>query len=262
MASFRNRKGWRQPMCIPALLLLWMALGACRVICPGEKPAEHPSYIRVAEAFAQNPAVPASRRQRAENALQKLKNGVTDAEPMLIHATLDDIGPQDSTGFLELYVIDEQRDLLGITVKERHADANGIVTVVEEDYPVFVRHEVMPTSKLTRLVVHFRTNHQRKDEVCWREYTRRISAASFGDCQNGGGRGVVWPSDGVPAIWMSIPGSKISVSVSVYDRSGNTSSAVPVEWISWLELLYDGEEHDGEERDGQPPVSDACCMSF
>jgi len=233
---------------IPVLLLITAVFGGCvrpnRTDKPSRRLGTGDFDIRAVRTFAKDPLVPRERRKRAQNALRKLENGTSDPEPMLVHAVLDDLGPGDSMGRLMLIAVDEQRDLLGVRIRETHTGPNGATTLIEETYDVFAGQLGVPSPGPDFVAVHYRTGRQRKDERLWHEYVKSVRDGACGAKGQGDiTRTQRTEETGVskmPPIWMSIPQANTTrVLVSVYDRSGCESESVPVEWTPWLEMLYE-----------------------
>ena len=243
---------------IAVMLLITAVFGGCVPPNQRDKPSRHLETgdfdIRAVRTWATDSLVPPERRKRAENALRKLENDTCDPEPTLVHATLDDLGPGDSMGWLTLIVVDEQRDLLGVRITETHTDSNGVTTLIEETYDVFIGQLGVPSPGPDAVAVHYRTGRQRKDERLWRDCVKSVRERGCG--AEGQGhvsrteRGREARYTEIPPVWMAIPqASTIRVSLSVYDRSGNESESVPVEWVPWLEMLS-GKEVWGEGTKG------------
>jgi hypothetical protein len=81
-------------------------------------------------------------QRRASMALLKLKNETLDTQPIVIFGVL--MSEANETDLM-VKCFDEGRDLRGIRIRERQTDANGVVTTLEEDYPVYIDQVKSPT---------------------------------------------------------------------------------------------------------------------
>ncbi|KPK77777.1 MAG: hypothetical protein AMJ79_02225, partial [Phycisphaerae bacterium SM23_30] len=91
----------------------------------------------------QIPTISEKYKSRAKVALQKWKNDKLDPEPILIRPGL--VQPQDSNDiYLAIEASDEDNDIVGILVREKHVKSNEQVIFIEEEYPFFENQQVIP----------------------------------------------------------------------------------------------------------------------
>lgn len=190
------------------------------------------SYLR-ARATAENASV--RERELARRVIQRWDNGLVDPEPILVDAwlqrgKLDEYTGRMVHGFfnevalgtadaaLNVCVVDEDRDLLGVRIRERYVLPSGVESSYEETYPAFVerphRGWMLGT---TVILVHFRSGNRVKDERQWQVFLDQ--ARRGGDSEK----------MAQPPIWVATPDpNAVEVYVSVYDRQGHESDALPV----------------------------------
>lgn len=166
-------------------------------------------------------------RQRAQLAMSKWQDGVTDPEPFLIDVAMMIASVEDGERMhLVLVVYDEDADYIGCVVEEEYVDSNGVMTTLVEKYPVYTH--------LDRSVVCFifvpvllRDKNQRKPEEQWqkyvstplqqlrKEYMKRLKKTYWS-----------W-HDTLPPVWVSIPEpNKVYVRLRAYDRAGHQSEQI------------------------------------
>lgn len=104
-------------------------------------------------------------QERAKAALLELRNTVVDTKPIFVYAMLVFEDPNEFR--LWFMCFDEGRDLRGIRLREQHEDVKGIVTTLEEDYPIFLDLPKSWTVDQRPIRVRIRDAHQRKDELSW-----------------------------------------------------------------------------------------------
>jgi len=154
--------------------------------------------------------------EHCELALSRLRNRVLDPEPILVMALLGRV--TGSGRYLYLETFDEDRDIVGLGIREEYNDANGLKTLLTEEYPVFV-HRMSSELLLSRLCpVKIRDGDQRKDEQRWDEYVKGEGI----DVNSP--RAIERWTETLPPVWISIPEpNKVDVYVYVYDRAGRKS---------------------------------------
>ena len=164
------------------------------------------------ERILQIPTISEKYKSRAKVALQKWKNDKLDPEPILIRPGL--VQPQDSNDiYLAIEASDEDNDIVGILVREKHVKSNEQVIFIEEEYPFFENQQVIPAG-VHIIPVMIRKNNERKSEKHWKIFT------DIG----------ISHKDLLPFVWISIPvPGKIEVEVSVYDQKGHKSAPVFLE---------------------------------
>jgi hypothetical protein len=172
-------------------------------------------------------------QERAKAALLELRNTVVDSKPIFVHAMLVFDDPNQ---FLLWFVcFDEGRDLRGIRLREQHEDVKGIVTTLEEDYPIFLDLPKSWTVEQRPIPVRIRDAHQRKDELSWLRYENyRLNAliqeTLAKDKRSASGTALQqMPDMEMPPIYVSIPDlNHVRVEVCAYDRAAHKSDWIEV----------------------------------
>jgi len=120
--------------------------------------------------------------------------------------------------YLLLGTFDEDRDIVGLGIREEYNDANGLKTLLTEEYPAFV-HRMSSELLLSRpCPVKIRDGDQRKDAQCWDEYVNGegIDVSRLQSKKH-------W-IETLPPVWTSIPEpNRVDVYVYVYDKAGHKS---------------------------------------
>lgn len=183
-------------------------------------------------SLAKKTDLPSDIINHAKTALTKLENGSLDTEPILLMAAIG-ISDLNNQPQVDIIYFDENNDLRGLRIKEHYIDSNGLMTILEEDYPVFVNRLNTPTTNSEYFTIHFRDKNQCKDEHLWLEYVnrnldelirlnidKRQSDTLDTHLKN-------LPFEKTPPIYISIPDpNKVQVEISVYDREGNESDSI------------------------------------
>jgi hypothetical protein len=181
----------------------------------------HPE-VALARAILRKGREPLEVRRRAETIVRKWDNDVLDPEPVLLEASLVSREFSRARGELLLVGLDEDKDLLGLRIREKYILPNGVESFLEEDYPVYAEYKGIGLG-LKRLGVCYRTGIQIKDEQQWQTYLNVIQRASE-------------PTR--PPVWMSVPDpNRVEVFVSIYDRAGHESEWIPVEGPSGMDEI-------------------------
>ena len=163
-------------------------------------------------------------RQRAQLAMSKWQDGVTDPEPFLIDVALQGADVEDGGRMLLMLVIyDEDADYIGCVVEEEYVDSNGVTTTLVEKYPVYA-HLDRGEVRFSFVPVLLRDKNQRKPDEQWqkyvstplqqlqKEYMKRLKKTHWS-----------W-RDSLPQVWVSIPEpNKVYVRLRAYDRAGHQS---------------------------------------
>jgi hypothetical protein len=196
---------------------------------------------------------PADVRDRAKSALLELDDAGMAGKPIMVTAMLMQV--KDAFA-LAITCFDKDRNLRGIRIKEEREDANGVISTILEDYPVFVAFaDGLKSGTVERRLIPFqiRKGQERKDEIQWLQYenhvldtliqgavTRAKPDESLVDILSGS-------PVGMPPAYISIPaGKRLRVQVSAYDRAGRSSEWIDVRpEVRWF--------LDGEYR-GRPPI--------
>lgn len=153
--------------------------------------------------------------EQLEKAANLWENGVCDPEPILFFAILGKWDSSDTV--LGIFSSDEDNDLQGVIVREKHA-----ADIFEETYPVFVGggfHVPIYAEGIT--MARIRTQNQRKNEELWGQYV--ALAAEVGENE---------PLPAPPPMWVSIPEpNEVEVWVQLYDKAGHKSNQVKLRYI-------------------------------
>jgi len=157
--------------------------------------------------------------EHCELALSRLRNRVLDPEPILVMPLLGRVTP--SGRYLLLETFDEDRDIVGLGIREEYNDANGLQTLLTEEYPAFV-HRMSSELLLSRpCPVKIRDGDQRKNEQRWDEYVKGEGI----DVNSP--RAIERWTETLPPVWISIPDpNRVDVYVYVYDKAGHKSDLV------------------------------------
>lgn len=154
--------------------------------------------------------------QRCELCLSKWQNRTLDPEPILVRVVFGWVTGSGMHLLLDAY--DEDKDVVGFGIREEYTNANGLKTVLTEEYPAFVHRvgaEVLPPRLCP---VQIRDGEQRKDAQRWGEYVKGegIDVNSL--------RAIERWTETLPPVWISNPEpNKVDVYVYVYDRAGHKS---------------------------------------
>jgi hypothetical protein len=190
--------------------------------------------IQGLQRLSQRAWAPSDAKERIARVIAKYHDGVRDAEPILIMATLTTQEGTQQHDFA-LWVFDEDKDLSGILVREESHGADGTTTVREEQYPVFAHlRPVWIATAYGRysVPIRIRDAHQRKDEKQWADYlaidfeklVKEKLADTSPDFWYNFWR--LWEST-MPAVWISLPEpNRVDVSFYIYDKAGHKSNGV------------------------------------
>ncbi len=161
-------------------------------------------------------------RQRAELALSRWRNDMVDPEPILFWATHSRPDGRPSGVAFNFY--DEDMDVVGFGVEERHTAPNGTVEILEEEYPVLLHlgawNDVL---NMFSVPISIRNAGQRVDTQQWARYT----ASEPFDAHAPKSR-EAWEAT-LPPVWVSrSEPNAVEVNVYVYDRAGHRSTPIPL----------------------------------
>ncbi len=167
--------------------------------------------------------------RRAERIMRQWDNGELDPEPVLLTVRLSTREFSKTSGELEVIVLDEDGDLLGIRIRETYRLPNGVESVFEEDYPVYVDLGGLSLGD-RRFLVRYRTGLQVKDASRWRRLVQHVQAVPKSSAKRAPAG--LESELTKPPVWIATPEpNRVEVSVSVYDRAGHESESVPVDWL-------------------------------
>ncbi|UCG50084.1 MAG: hypothetical protein JSU94_09910 [Phycisphaerales bacterium] len=195
------------------LVLFTTVLGGCRK--SGPRNLDERTIERISISFCQDvmkdPACSERARSVAQQVLKQRLNDTVDPKPVLV-----DVHFREPRGghlvLLAVGVSDEDGDLGGLVVRERHKDQNGQTAIIEEVYPVFA-HIPFNAAMYFFWRVKLREAGERKNEEQWQAYID----AGIADIE------------AMPPVCVSVPQpGKIDVEVWVYDNAGHNTEAVAV----------------------------------
>jgi hypothetical protein len=208
-------------------LLAFSSVGCDRVSEDDDKTREHD--VKSLREVLQASWVPADAKERTQEVLKIYESGAREEKPIVILALLHEWATPTPYHYLRLWVFDQRKDRLGIGVKEEWSDPNGSRIVLEEQYPVCAQ---LPTEtyQVVSVPAQIRSVGQRKDEKLWADWVAMDFDKLVEKTLPSGSPTQIYQlwKDMVPALWVSLPSEKGSVSVYVYDKAGHKSNAVNV----------------------------------
>ena len=180
----------------------------------------------------------------AKETLAELNNNVVNSYPTLVWAFLSSTYSEPK---LALLCYDEDRDILGFHLREKHEEPNGTIVTIDENYPVFVSALKPSTLNDCRAIkVQLRDEKQRKDEWAWLQYENQVLYPLLDKYAIKGN--ILEPDttikipDESPPIYISVPDpNHVHVEISVYDKAGNES-----DWIELKSKLIQEPEVDSQ----------------
>lgn len=210
-------------------LLATVSLSLCVCGCKPHQDAETPvedtstdPNVQLAHDLENLQPVDPCTQELTQAALSKARNHVLDREPILLYAQIGYPvgGDRPSLGII---TCDEDRDVLGIGLCEERPDANGVLAIRTEEYPVFAHRTWRHGLNTSSIPAHLRTTAQQMDAQRWDAFARG----------EGLDKGRIATGDDdkalLPPIWVSAPDSNdVRVEVYVYDREGNRSNHFPL----------------------------------
>lgn len=161
--------------------------------------------------------------------ISQFENQKINPEPVIVIAALigtEEINPKG----LNIFCYDEDKDVIGIGIKEKYTDSNGIVTNLIEEYPVAYFRKYPTNIPALAVPIDIRNSNQRKSEKDWKDYidSQNIVADNRQD----------WYST-LPIVWISMPEpNKTEVEVYVYDRGGHKSNSTKVHFSKSKSNVY------------------------
>gem|GEM_PF-939611 len=159
-------------------------------------------------------------KERIAAALSLRQNNVLDREPVLIVAGLVTDMREGEDPFLRMAVYDEDRDVLGVGMREERTADSGHETCFVEECPVFAHDRLSGVLNYLLVPVQARDSDQRKDTERWEAYV--LHSESYEDLPRKSAG-----ESKTPAMYISIPEpNDVAVWAYIYDRSGNTSDPV------------------------------------
>jgi len=217
-----SKAGFVHPRVLWGISLMFVFLPAAILGCKKHDPVSASSdrVVYVIRKAMKNQSWPEDVHQRAASAISHWENGVRDSRPIVILACLTQAVDSEETDFAIL-VFDEDKDIIGIGVKETHILPSRATEVIDETYPIAIHapYDFDAIVDLYILPFEVRTGNQHKDEYLWQTYVDR-KAETFA------GLDAKWKHV-VPPAWISIPEpNKVDVWVYAYDKAGNKSEPV------------------------------------
>ena len=195
---------------IVVFVLILAHIMSCR---DSDSTREKEEYIRLAsiglcKKLLVNPKATEHTKSLAQLTLQKWENNRLDPEPILMFAVLTRLRGKESIRLL-LGISDEDADVAGVAIRERHMESNGQISIIEEEYPVFGYGLTITAAQM--IPIKIRKGNERKNEQHWKNYLE------IG----------VWDRDMRPDLWVSNPQpGKVDVEIWVYDHAGHKSEPV------------------------------------
>jgi len=197
------------------------------------------SVIYVLNESTKHTKWPISVKKRAEVAMAKWRNGVLDATPILVSASL--IKFQGLTKIdLALTVFDEDRDTVGFGIREEYIDFVETPKILEEQYPVYLHCLPLVVADVHLVPTNIRTAYQKRDKKLWKDYLSLDYEKAYKEYLQGREPYDVnmYPEnfweETLPPVLISIPEpNKVDVWVWVYDKAGNKSD--PVKLLNFTE---------------------------
>ena len=199
--------------------------------------------------------------ERTDLALSKWRNHKVDPEPILIFALLSSPAGVSQVD-LAFGAYDEDKDIVGIGVKEDYTDANGSKTSRLDEYPAMAHRRQDTVVVLCRLPVQIRNAGQGMERQRWQDYANGEGMAADAAPLAGD---MTASRRTLPPVWVSLPEpNRVDVYVYAYDRAGHKSD--PVRLVNCLQTseslcasnlktLYAGRLRNGRRvfgRDGGP----------
>ena len=155
-----------------------------------------------------------------ETAISKYENKQLDQTPIIIWAfLLYNTGGEPSNLDIECY--DEQKDIVGIGIKEKSIDSDGKEIILIEEYPVLTHRKRPWITSGIGVPVKIRNTGQRKSEQKWNDYIKAEGIEQL-DVKD-------W-RDNLPDIWISMQEpNQVEVEMYIYDKEGNKSNSIIVQ---------------------------------
>jgi hypothetical protein len=160
--------------------------------------------------------------QRCVLCLSKWQNRTLDPEPILVTAPLVRTATESGRWYLSLEAFDEDKDTVGVGIREEYTDVNGLKTGLTEEYAAFVHQMMSEVMRLLICPVQIRDADQRKDAQRWDQYVKGEGIHASRPLS-----AVRW-RETLPPVWVSVPEpNRVDVYVYVYDQAGHKSNLLP-----------------------------------
>lgn len=207
--------------------VLWIA-GVCLIVgsgygCEDRKDDARDPIAAELESHLKSPTA----GERAQLALSMHKNGVVDPQPILIAAGAaysDDF--KRDTVLIQQY--DEEKDIVGIGIREERQGTDHAKDVLVEEYPVFTYYSSAGILQYRSVPIQFRRSGERKNEQQWQDFLegKGFDQSFASDAER------FWKT--LPPVYVSVPEpNKVDVFVYVYDRGGHKSNPVRLHYKQW-----------------------------
>ncbi len=155
--------------------------------------------------------------ERTDYCISLWENGTLDSEPFLILSAI--VKPIGESPNITLFIYDEDKDIVGIGIKEEHFGKDNSIILIEEEYPVFKYFKLGSTVEVPWFYFKKRENSERKDEKRWQEVLNEDPDKLLKKYES--------DKDSIPKVYVSIPETnKVDVWIYVYDKAGNKSGPV------------------------------------
>jgi hypothetical protein len=161
-----------------------------------------------------------------DRAISENENHKVNSVPIIIWAFL--LGPHGGKpNHLDVFYYDEEKDALGIGIKEKILDSDGKENILIEEYPVLIFRGSPTMTPGISMPIQIRNSGQRKSDRDWNNYMKSegIEKKYLAEWQKS-----------LPDVWISIPEpNKVEVEMYIYDQDGNKSNATIVHCEEWIE---------------------------
>lgn len=162
-----------------------------------------------------------------EKAISEYDNNKVDKVPVIIWAFL--LGPYGGKpDHLDVEYYDEEKDAVGIGIKESYFTSDGKEIILVEEYPVLIFRKNPTIAGGISINVKTRDSGQRKSEQVWDDYMKNDKGYEKMDFEK-------WRST-LPDVWISMPDpNKVDIEMYIYDKEGNKSNSTIVHRKEWVD---------------------------
>ncbi len=165
ICSTKNKNVYVLFVCI--IISLWLT--GCK-----KSPNLGDYYMARLENWSRRPWA-ADAKEKIQYAIDTYKNKTMDRTPILVYASLGQpVGSEEIK--IYLFVLDEDKDLLGFTVNEVSQDPNGTPVALEEHYPIFAHCAAVGVVNGYAFSISTRNDEQKKDERLWADHVGNFDA--------------------------------------------------------------------------------------
>jgi len=201
---------------------------------------EYEELLDYGEKYSKRKIFTKEMKERMQLIFDNIKNDSIDKEPVIVLAYCDavEINHKYYDDFLiTTTVFDENRDLSGLYIREKHKMQDGEIVTIEETYPIFETSQYNTWS--TSIRCRKRNGFQKKHEKAW---AKRITSS-------------IKPSKrrvSLNHILCSVPKDDVEIFLSVYDREGNMSNTVKL--TTYEKLMRESERTKAEYSAKETPT--------